>query len=87
MPKRSDIEAQIAKLQADLDGADTDDEIWLQDGSGPAIKVTGKRATTILSKYAHLWEEATGDDDQDGDEGEKQDEKPAGGGYFGKRKA
>ena len=57
--KRSEIEKQIAALQSQLDSADTDDEIWIRDGDHE-IKVTGKRATSILGRYAHLWE--TNDD-------------------------
>jgi hypothetical protein len=86
VPKRSDIQAQIDKLTADLDAADTDDEVWIRDGSRE-IKVTGNRATTILGKFSDLWksEPDEDDDDQDDDDNGKPDKKPAGGGYFGKR--
>lgn len=67
MAKRSDIEARIAALQAELDGADTDDEVWIKDGDHE-IKVSGKRATTILGRYAKLWEDETDGGDADADD-------------------
>jgi hypothetical protein len=48
--KRSDVEAQIAALQAELDTADTDDEIWVKGDDGREYKVTGRRATSVLKK-------------------------------------
>lgn len=98
MPKRSDIEAQIAALQSQLDEADTDDEVWVKDDSGREIKVTGKRATSVLARFADLWDsEDAGDGDDDGDDdkgakdskggaGKEKDKTPAAGGYFGRRK-
>jgi hypothetical protein len=70
MSKRSDIEKQIAVLQAELDGADTDDEIWIKDPSGHEIKVSGKRATAVLGKYSKLWET----EDEDGEDEEEPEE-------------
>jgi hypothetical protein len=67
MAKRSEVEARIAALQAELDDADTDDEVWIKDGDHE-IKVSGKRATTILSRYSKLWEDEGaegGDDDEE----------------------
>lgn len=88
MPKRSAIEQQIAALQAELENADTDDEVWLKDETGHEIKVSGKRATTILSRFSKLWEtEDSGEGGEEEAEEEKPDPKPAGGGYFGKRKS
>ena len=81
MAKRSDIEKQIAALQAELDGADTDDEVWIKDGDRE-VKVSGKRATAILGRYADLWKE----DDRDAGDGDEEDveedEKPKREGLF-----
>lgn len=65
MPKRSDIEKQIADLQSQLDAADTDDEIWIKDPSGHEIKVTGKKATSVLNKFAALWSDNTENEEDD----------------------
>lgn len=95
MAKRSDIERKIADLQAELENADTDDEIWLKDSTGTEVKVTGRRATTVLERFKELWaSEESGEEDGEGD-GRTGDEGsadptdgPAGGtGYFGRRKA
>lgn len=95
--KRSEIEKQIAALQTQLDSADTDDEIWIKDGDHE-IKVTGKRATSILGRYAHLWEtnddaeteseentSADTENDSDTADDTSTDEKPAQRGYFGRK--
>ena len=69
--RKSDVERQIAALQAQLADADSDDEVWIKDGDHE-IKVTGNRATTVLQRFAKLWES----DDEGGgedDEPEKQD--------------
>lgn len=69
MAKRSDIQAQIEALQAQLDDADTDDEVWVKDSSGREVKVTGKKATSILGRFADLWDtEDHGGDDDDSDD-------------------
>ena len=73
MAKRSEIEARIKALQDELDGADTDDEVWIKDGDHE-IKVSGKRATTILSRYSKLWEDEG--DDGDGDAGDANGDEP-----------
>jgi hypothetical protein len=85
---RSQIEAQMAALQAELEGADTDDEVWIREEDGPAIRVSGKRATAVLDKYKHLWGESGdgadgADDGADGADGA--DPAPASG-YFGRKK-
>lgn len=91
MAKRSDIERQIAALQAELEGADTDDEVWIKDGDHE-IKVSGKRATAILGRFKGLWEsEPEAGASEDGDDGDDQgddekDPQPGGGGYFKRRK-
>ena len=89
MPKRSDIEAQISALQAELDKADTDDEIWIKDDSGREIKVTGRRATTVLSRFGDLFTEPAGEEGQgeEGGEGQGEEGDPTPvGGYFGRRR-
>jgi hypothetical protein len=80
MPKRSDIEQQIAALQAQLDGADTDDEVWIKDGDRE-IKVSGKRATTILGRFADLWESEGAEEDSEEEE-TPGDEKPKRDSFF-----
>lgn len=89
MAKKSEIEAQIAALQKDLESADTDDEIWIKDESGREVKVTGRRATSVLSRFADLWDsdETAESEQSDGEKdtsSEKTDARPAG--YFGRRK-
>lgn len=89
MPKRSDIERQITELQAQLEQADTDDEVWIRDGDHE-IKVSGKRATAILGRFKGLWEQEpeAGEAEGEGEGEEEPDAPPAGGGgYFkGRRK-
>lgn len=95
MAKRSEIEQQIARLQADLENADTDDEVWLKDQSGTEIKVTGRRATSVLDRFKDLWATEEGAAGEEGDaagEGTA-DDPPAGSGdqsggasYFSRRK-
>ncbi|MEV8530094.1 hypothetical protein AB0451_39480 [Streptomyces sp. NPDC052000] len=94
MAKRSEIEQQIARLQADLENADTDDEVWIKDQSGTEIKVTGRRATSVLDRFKDLWATEEGADQGDDDAGDDTaDEPPAGSGdqsggtsYFSRRK-
>jgi hypothetical protein len=81
---RAQVEADMASLQAELDGADTNDEVWIKDDSGREIKVTGRRATTVLSRFGDLFQEPSADGEGQG-EGDEEDPKPAGG-YFGRKK-
>ena len=90
MAKKSEIQAQIDALQAQLEGADTDDEVWVKEGDRE-FKVTGHRATSILDRFSDLWKPTDADagdgkGDGKGDAGTKDDNKPDGGGYFGRRK-
>lgn len=93
MASRSDIEKQIAALQAELENSDDDTELWVEHergGKSVRTKLSGGHAKTWLDEL--FGPAAKGDADDDGDDadddGEQLDEKkPAGGGYFGKRKA
>jgi hypothetical protein len=89
---RSQIEAELAALQSELDGADTDDEVWVKGPDGHEVKVTGRRATNVLSRFGSLFDApdeggAAGGDgaDEDEDEDEK-DPEPGGAGYFKRRR-
>ncbi len=86
MPSRKEIEDQIAQLQADLENAgDEDTELWIKNDKGAETKVPASRAGTWLKENfgISLRDEAPKSDPQ---EPPKEDPKPAGGGYFGKRK-
>jgi len=86
--KRSDVEAQIAALQAELDTADTDDEIWVKGDDGREYKVTGRRATSVLKKLGLSDILSDDTEEQAGEETEEEpeeDPKPKGG-YFGRGK-
>ncbi len=101
MPTRKEIEEQIAALTAELENADTDDEVWVKEGSRE-FRISGRRATSILARFEDLWKAdnaGAGDQGTDGAEGGetgdeglddpkvKQDKKPdGGGGYFRGRK-
>lgn len=92
MATKAEIQAQIDALSAELEGADDDDEVWVEE-NGRRVQFKGSKATGILNKFRDLWEEPApeGDDaegDGDGAEGgDQKDKKPAGGGYFNKRKS
>lgn len=98
MPNRSDIEKQIADLQAQLDSAGDGDEVWVKDENGREFKFTGDRAASIITKFADLFSTGDGGDGGDGGQGDgggdggdkgaggkgTKDKRPAGG-YFGRR--
>lgn len=84
MATSNDIKAQIEALQAELANADTDDAIWVKDGDHE-VKISGKRATTVLNKFAKLWEVEAEGDQGDGDDSDQGDEKPKTNGYFGRK--
>lgn len=87
---KADIQRDMEALQAELDSAEPDDEVWVKDESGREIKLTGRRASSVLSRFADLFtDDATPADEGEGDEEEEGDElpdkKPAGGNYFKRR--
>lgn len=92
MAKRSDIEAQIAALQKELESSDEDTELWVEhDRGGRAVrtKLSGNHAKSWLDELfgtgAKDDEGDAGDDASDEDDGVKKDKMPEGG-YFSKRK-
>jgi hypothetical protein len=82
----------MSELQAELDGAGDDDEVWVREGERE-FKFTGKRASSIVGRFADLFEPKAdadaGADDADADDADAgADDAPAGsGGYFKRRKA
>jgi len=49
--RRDELEAQLAEMQAELDGLDDDEyEVWIKDDGGRESKVTGRHAKTWLQK-------------------------------------
>lgn len=92
MATREEKQAQIAALQAELE-ADDDTELWVEhERGGKAVrtKLSGSHAKTWLDEL--FGPAAAADGGQDGDQEDDQDgaasdKKPAGGGYFAKRKA
>jgi len=90
MATKAEIQAQIDALSAELEGAESDDEVWVEE-NGRRVQFKGSKATGILNKFKDLWEEPAGEgdgDQGDGDgDGDQKDSKPGGGGYFSKRKS
>lgn len=93
MGKREDLQAQIEALQAELDGADDDVELWVEherNGKAVKTKLSGGHAKSWLDDLlgtpagSGQGDDDGGDDDGQGDE--LPEKKPSGGGYFGKRK-
>lgn len=87
---RKEIEEQIAALQAELESADTDDELVIEE-NGRRFHIKGQRATKALSRFADLWpDDDKGEGDKgegdEGDDGDDPDPAPKGGGYFNRRK-
>lgn len=95
MASRSEIEKQIAALQAELENSDDDTELWVEherNGKPVKTRLSGGHAKgwldDLLGPAAPAKGDTDDDDDEADDDGEQLDEKkPAGGGYFGKRKA
>ena len=87
MATKAEIQAQIDALSAELESAESDDEVIVEE-NGRRVHFKGSKATGILNKFKDLWEEpaAAGDGDGGDGDGTPKDPKPAGGGYFSKRK-
>lgn len=90
MATREEKQAQIAALQAELE-ADDDTELWVEhERGGKAVrtKLSGSHAKTWLDQLFGPADGGGQDEDQEDDQdGVASDKKPAGGGYFAKRKA
>lgn len=89
MATKAEIQAQIDALTADLESAESDDEVIVEE-NGRRVHFKGSKATGILNKFKDLWEEPAPEGEGGEGEGEgegEQDPKPAGGGYFSKRKS
>jgi hypothetical protein len=63
MATKAEIQAQIDVLSAELQGADDDDEVWVEE-NGRRVQFKGSKATGILNKFKDLWEEPAGDGDR-----------------------
>ena len=96
MAKKSDIQAQIDALTAQLDDADDDDgdyELWIKNDKGHEARVPSSRADGWLKENFGISlrdEVPPAADPQDPagpGGGDPKDPKPAGGGYFSKRKS
>ncbi len=90
MPKRSkeEIAAAMAELQAELDSADEDDEIWVKHPDGHEVRVRGRKASNVLASFGGIFDDPA-QPAGDGEEGDDlpDDEQPGGdGGYFRGRK-
>lgn len=92
MAKRSEIQAQIEALNAELEGAEDDDdeyEVWMRNDKGQETRVPGSRAAGWLKDNfgISLKDEAppAGGEGGEGGEGGPKDPKPKAGGYFSKR--
>lgn len=86
MAKRSkeEIAAAIAELQAEMDTADDDDEIWVKHPDGHEVRVRGRKASNVLKSFGGIFDDpAPADEGEEGDE-LPDDEQPGGGdgGYF-----
>lgn len=91
MPKRSkeEIAAAMAELQAELDSADDDDEIWVKHPDGHEVRVRGRKASNVLKSFGSIFDDPA-EEPAGGEEGDElpDDDQPGGGdgGYFRGRK-
>lgn len=60
---KAQVQADIDRLSAELEDADSDDEVYIQDSSGHVVKITGNKATAILGRYRTLWDNEPDTDD------------------------
>lgn len=86
MPTQRQIQEQIDALQAQLDTADTDDEVWIKDDKGREIKVSGRRATAVLGKFSDLWQDNAPEGESGEGDGEPEADPGPEAGYFGRRR-
>jgi hypothetical protein len=66
---KAELEAAMAALQGEIDGAEPDEEVWVMGDDGVQVKLTGQRASSVLAKFSHLFD-GTGDTGDTGDGGE-----------------
>lgn len=82
---KEEISAAMAELQAELDSADDDDEIWVKHPDGHEVRVRGRKASNVLKSFGGIFDDpaSDGDEGQEGDE-LPDDDQPGGGdgGYF-----
>lgn len=82
--EREMLTALSERAQAEEE-QDSSTEVWVKNDKGHEVKLTGAKARKFMAQF--------GVDDDDEGEGEEEEEettsdrKPAGGGYFAKRKA
>ena len=94
MAKRSEIQAQIEALNAELEGAEDDEEeyeVWMKNDKGQETRVPGSRAASWLQEnFGISLKDAAppaGGEGDGGEGGDPKDPKPKGGGYFSKRQS
>lgn len=85
---KAELAAAIAELQAEMDSADEDDEIWVKHPDGHEVRVRGRKASNVLKSFGSIFDDPApaGDEGEEGEEGDElpDDEQPGGGdgGYF-----
>ena len=83
---KDEIAAAIAELQAEMDSADDDDEIWVKHPDGHEVRVRGRKASNVLKRFGGIFDDVEEAGDSEGQEGDElpDDEQPGGGdgGYF-----
>lgn len=87
MATREEKQAQIAALQAELE-ADDDTELWVEHergGKSVRTKLSGAHAKDWLHELFGPADGGQEEGQEDGEDGDQADKKPAGGGYFAKR--
>lgn len=83
-----DLLATLSERATQEDQEDESTEVWVKNDKGHEVKLTGSKARRFMAQFGiEDDDEDQGDEGDEGDEGADKDKKPAGGGYFGKRKA